>query len=67
MKLLVGEDDQVLGAACLGIGGDELVQVFSLMMHARVPVTEIATWLPIHPTVTEFLPTFVSSLAAPED
>lgn len=67
VKLLVGDDDQVLGAACLGIGGDELVQVFSLMMHARVPVTEIATWLPIHPTVTEFLPTFVSSLAAPGD
>lgn len=67
VKLLVGDDDQVLGAACLGIGGDELVQVFSLMMHARVPVTKIATWLPIHPTVTEFLPTFVSSLAAPED
>ena len=65
VKLLVGEDDQVLGAACLGIGGDELVQLFSLMMHARVPVTEISTWLPIHPTVTEFLPTFVSSLAAP--
>ncbi len=66
VKLLVGEDDQVLGAACLGIGGDELVQIFGLMMHARVPVTEIETWLPIHPTVTEFLPTFVASLAAPD-
>ncbi len=66
VKLLVGEDDQVLGAACLGIGGDELVQIFGLMMHARVPVTDIATWLPIHPTVTEFLPTFVASLAEPD-
>ncbi|QIK65021.1 mercuric reductase [Nocardioides sp. HDW12B] len=65
VKLLVGEDDQVLGAACLGIGGDELAQLFSLMMHAKVPVTEITTWLPIHPTVTEFLPTFVASLASP--
>ncbi len=66
VKLLVGEDDQVLGASCLGTSGDELVQLFSLMMHARVPVTEIPTWLPIHPTVTEFVPTFVASLAAPD-
>jgi pyruvate/2-oxoglutarate dehydrogenase complex dihydrolipoamide dehydrogenase (E3) component len=65
VKLLVGPDDQVLGAACLGIGGDELVQTFSVMMHGRVPASALETWLPIHPTVTEFLPTFYGALGDP--
>jgi pyruvate/2-oxoglutarate dehydrogenase complex dihydrolipoamide dehydrogenase (E3) component len=65
VKLLVGAGDQVLGAACLGIGGDELAQTFSLMMHAGVPASALATWLPIHPTVSEFLPTFYGALTDP--
>lgn len=65
VKLLVGADDRILGASCLGIAGDELVQTFSMMMHADVPASAIATWLPIHPTVAEFLPTFYGALTDP--
>ncbi len=48
---------QILGAAWLGLHGDEIIQSVSLMMHTGAPLTVLDTWLPIHPTVSEFLPT----------
>lgn len=66
VKLVVDpEADRILGASCLGTSGDELVQIFSMMMHADVPASAIGTWLPIHPTVAEFLPTFYGALTDP--
>ena len=53
---------QILGAACLGLHGEETVQSISLLMHVGAPVSALATWLPIHPTVTEYFPTIVSGL-----
>ena len=53
---------EILGAACLGLHGEEIVQSISLLMHVGAPVSTLASWLPIHPTVTEYLPTIVSGL-----
>lgn len=61
-RLIVDEDaDRILGATVLGPEGDEVVQVISLAMHAGMPASALATWLPVHPTVAEFWPTIYAA------
>ena len=63
IKLLVDADsDRFLGAATLGLAGDEIIQVVSALMHADAPCHVLAEMLPIHPTVAEFLPTILGRL-----
>ncbi|PKQ18858.1 MAG: hypothetical protein CVT68_01345 [Actinobacteria bacterium HGW-Actinobacteria-8] len=63
IRLVVDDDaDRVLGAAFFGLHGDEVVQAVSLLMHVDAPASALATWLPIHPTVAEFLPTIYGGL-----
>ncbi|MGA7905659.1 MAG: FAD-containing oxidoreductase [Terrimicrobiaceae bacterium] len=56
------ETKQILGAAILGTGGDEVVQVLLDVMYAKAPYTVIQRAMHIHPTVAEFLPTVLSKL-----
>jgi pyruvate/2-oxoglutarate dehydrogenase complex dihydrolipoamide dehydrogenase (E3) component len=63
MKLLVGaESERILGAAILGVGGDEVVQILMDLMYADAPYTVVAEAMHIHPTVAEYLPTLVGNL-----
>jgi pyruvate/2-oxoglutarate dehydrogenase complex dihydrolipoamide dehydrogenase (E3) component len=63
MKIAVdAQTRQILGAAILGTGGDEVVQVLLDSMYARAPYTLIQRAMHIHPTVAEFLPTVLSEL-----
>lgn len=67
IKLLVdGDTDRFLGAATLGLAGDEIVQIVSALMHADAPCRVLAEMLPIHPTVAEFFPTILAGLHAVE-
>lgn len=60
IKLLVDEDSgQFLGATMLGLGADEIVQVVGQLMAAGATWRSVRDALPIHPTVTEFLPTIL--------
>ncbi|MEZ5165019.1 MAG: FAD-dependent oxidoreductase [Acidimicrobiales bacterium] len=60
IKLLVDDDSgKFLGATMLGIGADELVQVIGQLMAAGATWHSVREALPIHPTVTEFLPTIL--------
>lgn len=56
------ETKQILGAAILGTGGDEVVQVLLDLMYAKAPYTVVQRAMHIHPTVAEFLPTVLSKL-----
>jgi pyruvate/2-oxoglutarate dehydrogenase complex dihydrolipoamide dehydrogenase (E3) component len=56
------ETRQILGAAILGIGGDEIVHVLLDLMYAKAPYTVVQRAMHIHPTVAEFLPTALSKL-----
>ena len=56
------ETKQILGAAILGTGGDEVVQVLLDAMYAKAPYTVIQHAMNIHPTIAEFLPTVLSKL-----
>lgn len=56
------ETKEFLGAAILGTGGDEVVQILLDAMYARAPYTVVQRAMHIHPTVAEFLPTVLSKL-----
>jgi pyruvate/2-oxoglutarate dehydrogenase complex dihydrolipoamide dehydrogenase (E3) component len=63
MKLVVDADsERILGAAMLGIEGDEVVQSILDLMYAGVSYKQIERAMYIHPTVMEYLPTLVGNL-----
>ena len=63
MKICVdAETKQILGAAILGTGGDEVVQILLDVMYAKAPYTVIQRAMHIHPTVAEYLPTILLKL-----
>ena len=53
---------QILGGAILGIGGDEAIHGVLDMMNARAPATTLQRAVPIHPTVSELIPTVLGEL-----
>ena len=63
MKVLIDADSKrILGAAMLGIGGDEIVHSILDIMYAGAPYTTIQRAMPIHPTVSELIPTLLGDL-----
>jgi pyruvate/2-oxoglutarate dehydrogenase complex dihydrolipoamide dehydrogenase (E3) component len=63
MKVIVdAETEQILGAAILGVGGDEVVQDILDVMTAKLPYTAISRTMHIHPTVSELVPTVLQEL-----
>jgi len=56
------ETKQILGAAILGTGGDEVIHVLLDVMYAKAPYTVIQRAMHIHPTVAEYLPTILAKL-----
>jgi pyruvate/2-oxoglutarate dehydrogenase complex dihydrolipoamide dehydrogenase (E3) component len=63
MKVLVDADNkEILGAAILGTGGDEVIHGILDVMYAKAPYTVLQRSMPIHPTVSELLPTLLGDL-----
>ena len=63
MKIVVdAETKRILGAAVLGLSGDEVVQSILEVMVADKPYTQINRGMHIHPTVTELVPTLLEGL-----
>ncbi|KMO75114.1 FAD-containing oxidoreductase [Mycolicibacterium chlorophenolicum] len=63
MKVVVdAENEQILGAAILGVGGDEVIQDILDVMTAKLPYTAISRTMHIHPTVSELVPTMLQEL-----
>ena len=63
MKVLVdGESKRVLGAALLGIEGDEVIHAIADLMYAQAPYTVMQRAVHVHPTVSELLPTLLGTL-----
>ncbi len=56
------EKKQILGAAILGVGGDEVIHVLLDVMYAKAPYTVIERAMHIHPTVSEYLPIILEKL-----
>ena len=63
MKIIVdAETKEILGAAILGIEGDEAIHCIIDVMYAKAPYTVIQRAVHIHPSVSELIPTLLGSL-----
>ena len=63
MKIVVdAETKKILGAALLGIEGDEVIHSILDVMYAGAPYTVIQRAMHIHPTVSELVPTLLGQL-----
>lgn len=60
MKIVIdAETRKILGAAILGTGGDEAIHGIADMMSAGATADQLRWAVPIHPTVSELIPTLV--------
>jgi pyruvate/2-oxoglutarate dehydrogenase complex dihydrolipoamide dehydrogenase (E3) component len=63
MKVVVdAETKKILGAAILGTGGDEAIHGVIDIMNAGVPYGVLQRAVPIHPTVSELIPTLLGEM-----
>ena len=63
MKIAVdAQSKEILGAAILGLSGDEVIHSIMEVMSARKPYTVISNGVHIHPTVSELLPALLGGL-----
>ena len=53
---------KILGAAILGTGGDEAIHGVIDIMNADVPYDVLQRAVPIHPTVSELIPTLLGDI-----
>lgn len=64
MKMVADADTRrILGAAILGTGGDEAIHGILDMMNADQPIETLRWAVPIHPTISELIPTLLLDLA----
>ncbi|HUE89362.1 MAG TPA: hypothetical protein VMO26_25055 [Vicinamibacterales bacterium] len=67
MKIVVdAETRKILGAAILGTGGDEAIHGVLDMMNAGVTYDVLQNAVPIHPTVSELIPTVLGEMRPAE-
>jgi len=63
IKIIVDADtEEILGAAILGLNGDEAIHCLLDTMYAHQPYTVISRAVHIHPTVAELIPTVLQEL-----
>jgi pyruvate/2-oxoglutarate dehydrogenase complex dihydrolipoamide dehydrogenase (E3) component len=68
MKVIVdAQSRKILGAAVLGVAGDEVVHSLLDAMYAGETADQVARGVRIHPTVSELLPTTLQELREPKD
>lgn len=63
MKVIVdAQSKRILGASILGVGGDEAIHGIIDVMNADVPYMKLQQAVPIHPTVSELIPTLLGEM-----
>jgi pyruvate/2-oxoglutarate dehydrogenase complex dihydrolipoamide dehydrogenase (E3) component len=63
IKIVADADTkELLGAAILGIEGDEAIHTIADTMYARAPYTTLQRAVHVHPTVSELIPTVVGDM-----
>ena len=67
MKIVADADSkEILGAAILGTGGDEAIHAVVEAMNARMTSEALRWAVPIHPTVSELIPTVLLDMKSVE-
>ncbi|WP_343633916.1 mercuric reductase [Fluviicola sp.] len=62
IRMLVNDRDQLIGAAVLGVGGDEIISGILNLMVSDIPYTALRDTMVLHPTVSELIPTALGKL-----
>lgn len=63
MSILIHEkDNTIIGAAVLGVGGDEIISGILNLMVSGIPYTALRDTVVLHPTVSELIPTALENL-----
>jgi pyruvate/2-oxoglutarate dehydrogenase complex dihydrolipoamide dehydrogenase (E3) component len=63
MKIVADQDtSRILGAAILGTGGDEAIHGILDAINAGLPWQQLKWAVPIHPTVSELIPTVLGDM-----
>jgi pyruvate/2-oxoglutarate dehydrogenase complex dihydrolipoamide dehydrogenase (E3) component len=63
MKVIAdAQSKRILGASILGVGGDEAIHGVIDIMNADVPYMTLQQAVPIHPTVSELIPTVLGEM-----
>ena len=63
MKVVAdAETEQILGASNLGASGDEAIHGILDAMNAKTSYPTLQRAVPIHPTVSELIPTLLSEM-----
>ncbi|MFC4311519.1 FAD-containing oxidoreductase [Steroidobacter flavus] len=63
MKVIAdARSKRILGASILGVGGDEAIHGLIDIMNADVPYMKLQQAVPIHPTVSELIPTVLGDM-----
>lgn len=62
MAIADADTHQILGAAILGTSGDEAIHGILDAMNAKIPYTTLQWAVPIHPTVSELIPTLLGEM-----
>jgi len=63
MKLVAdAKTKQIIGAAILGVEGDEAIHGILNAINMRTPYDALKWAVPIHPTVSELIPTLIGGL-----
>ena len=62
MKIVVDAGRSILGASILGPGGDEAIHGVIDIMNAEAPYKVLQQAVPIHPTVSELIPTILGEM-----
>ena len=63
MEVIVDSDtEQILGAAVMGTGGDEIIGTFLTAMYGEMSYKTLMNSVQTHPTVTELIPTLLKQL-----
>ena len=63
MNAIINADTkEFLGAAVLGVGGDEIISSILTLMYAKAPYTVFRDAVIPHPTIAELIPTILESV-----
>lgn len=65
--IIDAETHQILGAAVLGVGGDEIISGFLNAMYGNLKYEVIRDSVQVHPTVSELIPTMLENLEPVDD
>jgi len=60
--IIDAETNNILGAAVLGVGGDEVISSILNIMYADLPYMVIRDSVQVHPTISELIPTMLGGL-----